>query len=187
MSMSIEAAQREVRSTYMGGFPGQFVSGVVWLISAFLGWWLSWSAARWALIIGGVFIFLLLEGAVRLNGRKPSLSPENPLNPLAMQIAFTLPLMLPLIVAAFMMRPDWLYPAFMVALGVHYLPFMFLFGMWQFGGLSLVLVGSGIVFGFAGTNQFVVAGWYGAAVQLVFAFICFSAYRQEQNISGGAP
>lgn len=187
MSMSIEAAQREVRNTYVGGFPGQFISSLVWFLSAILAAWVSWSAARWALIIGGVFIFLLLEGAVRLNGRKPSLSPENPLNPLAMQVAFTLPLMLPLIVAAFMAQPDWLYPAFMVGLGVHYLPFMFLFGMWQFGGLSFVLVGSGIVFGFAGANHFAVAGWYGAAVQLVFAFICFSAYRHERNFGGSAP
>ena len=50
---------------------------------------------------------------------------------------------LPLIFAATAYRQNWFYPAFMVALGSHYLPFIFLYGMWQFGVLAALLIGSG--------------------------------------------
>lgn len=179
--MNLVDAQREVREVFIGGFPGQFISGLVWLLSVSLGAWVSWQAAMWTLVLGGIFIFFALEAVSRLLGRKPSLSADNPLNPLLMQVAFTLPLMLPLVAAAFHGRPDWLYPAFMIALGVHYLPFMFLFGMWQFGLLGIVLVASGIILGIGMPASFLVAGWFGALVQLVFAFICLDAFARERR------
>jgi hypothetical protein len=37
--MDIQDAQREVRSVYIGGFWGQLVSSVIWLVSAALGTW----------------------------------------------------------------------------------------------------------------------------------------------------
>jgi len=37
--MTVSDAQREVRTVFLGGFPGQFVSGVVWLLSAGLAAW----------------------------------------------------------------------------------------------------------------------------------------------------
>src|SRR5690606_17041772 len=128
--MSLDDARREARCIYVCVAPGQLISSLVWFLSAALGTWVSWRAAMWALVAGGIFIFVALEAFIRLIGRRPSLSPGNPLNPLVMQIAFTLPFMLPLIVAAFRGQPDWLYPAFLVALGAHFLPFMFFFGLW---------------------------------------------------------
>jgi len=50
------------------------------------------------------------------------------MNALAMQVAFVLPLSLPLVFAATAYRQNWFYPAFMIALGSHYLPFIFLYG-----------------------------------------------------------
>jgi hypothetical protein len=35
--MNIQYAQREVRAVYIGGFWGQLVSSVIWLVSAALG------------------------------------------------------------------------------------------------------------------------------------------------------
>ncbi len=183
--MDIGAAQRDVRRVYSGGFPGLLISACVWLLSAVLGTWVSWQAAMWTLVLGGAFIFFSLEGFVRLLGRDPSLSADNPLNPLTLQLAFLLPMLLPLIVATFLLRADWLYPAFMVALGAHFLPFMFLFGMWQFGALGLLLTFSGLAFGLAPDEGFMVAGWYGAIVQALFAFMALSAVRRE--VSGAAP
>ncbi len=181
--MHIEAAQREVRRVYAGGFPGLLISAGVWIVAAALGTWVGWQAAMWALVIGGAFIFFALEVLLRAVGHNPALSAENPLNALTLQLAFLLPLLLPLIVAAFQHRDDWLFPAFMIALGAHFLPFTFLFGMWQFGALGMVMGLSGMVFGFATTESFVIAGWYGGAVQLLFAFMALSAIRREQ---GGA-
>ena len=54
-----------------------------------------------ALVLGGVFIFPLTTLVLRLSGRPASLRRENPLGFLAMQVAFTIPLAIPLILAAF--------------------------------------------------------------------------------------
>ncbi|HLU61635.1 MAG TPA: hypothetical protein VKZ99_04725 [Gammaproteobacteria bacterium] len=179
--MSLDDARREARCIYVCGAPGQLISSLVWFLSAALGTWVSWRAAMWALVAGGIFIFVALEAFIRLIGRRPSLSPGNPLNPLVMQIAFTLPFMLPLIVAAFRGQPDWLYPAFLVALGAHFLPFMFFFGLWHFGVIAMLLAGCGIVFGVVTTEAWQVAGWVGAVLQAVFAALLYSVYRQERG------
>ncbi|HEX8408827.1 MAG TPA: hypothetical protein VF883_08180 [Thermoanaerobaculia bacterium] len=39
--MQTHEAQLEVRAVYLGGFPGQLVSGLVWLAATAAGTWLS--------------------------------------------------------------------------------------------------------------------------------------------------
>ena len=39
--MDIQDAQRESRSVYIGGFWGQLVSSIIWLVSAALGTWVT--------------------------------------------------------------------------------------------------------------------------------------------------
>ena len=55
--MDIQDAQRESRSVYIGGFWGQLVSSVVWLVSAALGTWVTRKASILTVVIGGFFIF----------------------------------------------------------------------------------------------------------------------------------
>jgi hypothetical protein len=81
------------------------------------------------MVLGGVFIFPLTQLGLRLMGRPASVRPKNPLNGLAMQVAFTVPLAIPVIGAAALYNVNWFYPAFMIILGAHYLPFIFLYGM----------------------------------------------------------
>ena len=103
------------------------------------------------------------------------------MNALATQVAFTLPLNLPLILAATVHNRYWFYPAFMVALGSHYLPFMFLYGMWQFGALAAVLLGAGVVIGMYPPTVFSLGGWFTAATLLVFALIARSVVLSTQK------
>lgn len=56
----------------------------------------------------------------------------NPLGPLGMQVAFIIPCSYPVIGAAVLHNVNWFYPAFMVIVGAHYLPFVFLYGMWHY-------------------------------------------------------
>jgi len=179
--MEISEAQREVRQVYAGGFPGLLISSLVWFASSVLGSWVSWRAAMWTLVIGGPSIFLGLEILLRVIGHRPGLRQDNPLNPLVLQLVFLLPILLPLVIAAFLHRADWLYPAFMIALGAHFLPFMFLFGLWQFGALGIVFAGSAIALGMSGNEHFAIAGWYGALVQLLFALMLLNAVRHENR------
>ncbi len=77
----------------------------------------------------------------------------------------------PLIIAATAYRQNWFYPAFMIALGAHYLPFVFLYGMRQFAVLAGLLVGSGLIIGLCVPTVFSLGGWVTAAALLVFAFV----------------
>jgi len=180
-TVNISDAQRDVRSVFLGGFPGQLVSSLVCLLSAVLATWLSPKSAIIALFVGGFFIFPLTQLLLRLMGRSASLPKGHPMNALAMQIAFTLPLNLPLVAAATLYRLDWFYPAFMIALGTHYLPFIFLYGTPQFGVLAALLIGAGLTIGLYIPSVFSLGAWLTAAVLLVFAFVCRSVTQRESK------
>ena len=93
------------------------------------------------------------------------------MNALGMQVAFVLPFSLPLVLAATAYRQNWFYPAFTIALGSHYLPFIFMYGMWQFGVLAALLIGSGLLIGMYLPSIFSLGGWSTGLVLLVFAFV----------------
>jgi len=168
--MNISDAQKEVRTVYLGAFSGMIVTSIIWLISAAAGVWLSTSYAIMTLILGGTFIFPLSQLLLRSMGKPATLSKENPFGMLAMQIAFTIPATYPLIAAATIHNVNWFYPAFLVVVGAHYLPFIFLYGMPQFGILAALLVMLGTAIGTYFPDSFTLGGWIGAVVYLLFAF-----------------
>ncbi|SEP31285.1 hypothetical protein SAMN04487948_1447 [Halogranum amylolyticum] len=167
--MEVTKAQREIRSVYINGAVGQAVSGVIWLLSASLGTFLSVQAGVISLFVGGMFIFPLTQVALRLSGRSATVSSENPLDGLAMQVAFIVPLLIPVIGAAALYNINWYYPAFMVVVGVHYLPFVFLYGMKAYAVLAAVLIGGGVTIGWTLPDSFAVGGWVAAIALLVFS------------------
>lgn len=180
--MLIHDAQREVRTVFVGGFAGQLVSGIIWLVSAGLATWLSPTVGVWVLVGAGFFIFPLTQLTLRAMGRNPSLSPDNTLNGLAAQVAFTLPLNLPLVGAATLYRLDWFYPAFMIALGTHYLPFVFLYGMRHFAILAAILVGGGVVLGLYVQGPFFLGAWVTGATLLIFALVGLYVVKREGRL-----
>jgi hypothetical protein len=58
----------------------------------------------------------------------------------------------------------------MIVVGCHYLPFIFLYGMRQFGVLAALLIGSGLLIGMYLPTALTLGGWLTAALLLVFAF-----------------
>ena len=168
-TMDIAQAQSDVRTAFLGGFMGQLVSGVLWLTSAALGTWSSPRAAILFLVIGGIFIFPLTQFGLRIIGARGRLEKDNPLHSLGWQVAFTLPLSLPVVGAAALYKLNWFYPAFMVVLGAHYLPFVFLYGMRMFAALCGILVFAGISFGLYLQEPFSAGGWFTGVVLLCFA------------------
>lgn len=185
--MDVADAQREVRSVFIGGFPGQIVSGGLWLLSAGLGSWVSPSRGIVCLVLGGMFIFPLTQLILHLMRRPASLSRGNPMGQLAMQVAFTIPLTLPVVAGATLYRLNWFYPACMLVVGSHYLPFVFLYGMWQFAVLAGVLIGGGLVIGLYFGNSFTLGGWFTGVVLLLFAFVGRSvAVREARTLVNSA-
>jgi hypothetical protein len=61
-----------------------------------------------------------------------------------MQVAFVLPCSMPLLLPVSRFDLNLFYPALMILLGAHYLPFVFLYGMRIFGVLAAFLLGGGI-------------------------------------------
>jgi hypothetical protein len=179
--MEVQTAQREVRTVFLGGSIGQAVSGLIWLVSAALGTWVGPTAGIISLALGGAFIFPLTQLTLRLMGRQASLRRENPFNQLARQVAFVAPLMLPLIGAATLYNQNWFYPAFMIAVGAHYLPFMTLYGMWQYAILAAALMGGGVVIGMYLPDSFTPGGWFTGVVLLVFAVAAWRIAATEQQ------
>jgi hypothetical protein len=169
--MKVQAAQREVRQVFLGGAMGQLVSALLWLASAVLATWGTPRQAIVVLIVGGFFIFPATQAGLRLLGRRASLSPENPLGALGLQVAFTLPLSLPVVAGATLYKLNWFYPAFMIVLGAHYLPFVFLYGMRMFAVLCALLVGAGVAIGLHGSEWFSLGAWITTATLGVFALV----------------
>jgi len=169
--MEIKSAQQDMRSTFLRGSIGQMISGLIWLASAILGTWVSEQYAIIVLVLVGIFIFPLTQLTLRLLGHSGGLPKRHPMNQLAMQVAFIVPLSLPVIGAASLYNINWFYPAFMLIVGTHYIPFIFLYGMWEFAVLSALLIGGGVAIGMLLPNTFVIGGWFTATVLLLFAML----------------
>ena len=185
--MLIADAQRDVRSTFLGGFVGQLVSAVLWAVSAALATWGTPRQAIIVLVVGGFFIFPATQLGLRLLGRTGRLTPSNPFGQLGMQVAFTLPLSLPLVGAAALYRMDWFYPAFMIVLGAHYLPFVFLYGMPMFYALAGVLVSAGFLIGRYWHGPWQMGAWVTAVTLLAFGVIGRVLVSRETSVPAGVP
>ena len=177
--MQVQDAQREVRTVFVGGFWGQLVLSALWLVSAALGTWRTPRAAIFSLVLSGFFIFPITQLLLRSTGRPASLPRSNPLGNLAMQIAFTLPMCMLLLVPVTAFRLNWFYPALLILVGAHYLPFTFLYGMRMFIPLCAVLVGGGVVTALYFSGSFSLGGWVGGVTLFVFAWIGRASVQTE--------
>jgi hypothetical protein len=117
-------------------------------------------------------------------GRPAKLSAENSLGQLATQIAFTVPIGFILVFAATLYQQNWFYPASMIVVGAHYLPFIFLYGMPHFGVLAGMLIFGGVGIGLYGPDVFSLGGWVGAVILVALAFIGRSLILKEESREG---
>ncbi len=183
--MLVQDAQRHVRTVFMGGFWGQLVSSAIWLASAALATWSTPRAAMSTLVFGGFFIFPATLLLLRFTGGPASSatsSPQsNPLTKLGMQIAFTLPMTMLLLVPVTEFRLSLFYPALLILLGAHYLPFVFLYGMRMFIALCVILVSSGIVIALYLPQSFSLGAWVGGLTLFVFACIGRAIVKHESR------
>ena len=178
--MTLSDAQREVRSVFLGGSIGQLVTGAIWLISAALSTWAGERQGIIALFLGGMLIFPLTQLSLRLIGRPGTLGRDNPLSQYSLQSVFAMVAMYPLIYAAVLYNINWFYPAFMLVVGAHYLSFIFLYGMWQYGVLAAVLFGSGLTLAVILPNTFNLGGWIAGLVLVLFALTIWKTTAWKQ-------
>lgn len=181
--MDVQDAQRELRMAYMGGFWGQLVSSVIWLASAALGAWVSPKTSILTVVIGGFFIFPLTQLLIRLSPNRASVSAGNPFTSLGMQVAFVLPLSMLLLVPVALFRLNWFFPALLILVGAHYLPFATLYGMRMFLYLGGILVATGVLIAMYFADTFSLGSWIGGLVLFAFAWIGRSVAAREASAS----
>jgi len=178
--MQFSTAQKEMQTIFKNGAVGQAVSGFIWLVSAIFSTWVSRQSGVLILFFGGMLIFPLTQLALKLTGGNIHLTPGNPLENLGRQVAFIVPLCLPLVIGVYSANPNWYYPAFMIIIGAHYLPFITLYGSGLYAVLSAVLVGGGVLLGWFLPDQFVPGGWITAGLLLIFAVLLFRNNHSER-------
>jgi hypothetical protein len=179
--MNILESQREMRSAFFGGFAGQLVSGLIWLLSAAVATWISSKIAMAVLFFGSMGIFPLTQLVIRLLGRPGKVGSGNGLWPLGSQVAFTVPINFILVGAATLYRETWFFPAAMIVVGSHYLPFITLYGMKMFAVLAILLVFVGVGLVWLGSPIFSLGGWVTGILLIIFAFAGRKVVLNEEN------
>lgn len=179
--MHISDAQREMRSAFLGGFAGQTVAGLIWLAAAVVGTVSAPGTAMAVLFLGSAGIFPLTQAAVRMLGRPGRVSPENGLWPLGAQTAFTVPIGFLLVAAATLLEQTWFFPAAMIVVGAHYLPFVTLYGMRMYAALAAVLVIAGAGLALYGPSSFTLGAWFTGVVLIVAGAAARSQVLHEER------
>lgn len=180
--MRIDEAQADVRRVYRGGFAGQLVSGTLWLIAAAVATWVSPGASIATLFVGGMLIFPLTTLALRVAGGPAALPPGHPMAALATQIAFTVPAGMLVAVALGLTEPGLFFPASMIIVGAHYLPFVFLYGMRLFAVLAGLLILAGAVLLLGVPVGAPLGGWFAGALLVLFAFLLRASSERRGHL-----
>jgi hypothetical protein len=181
--MDIGDAQREMRIRFAGGFYGQLVSGLLWIVSASLATLNTHRTAITMLVVGGFFIFPITELLIRVSKGRSPLSTQNSLSQLGMQVAFVLPLSMPLLLPVSLYNLNWFYPAMMILLGAHYIPFVFLYGMRMFAVIAALIAGGGLVIAMYWSSSFSIGAWYTGVILVLSAVVGRTIIRREARKS----
>ena len=168
-----------------GGAVYLFVEAVLWLLSATFGALGAMPAAIITLLFGGMFIHPIALGVSRLL-KLPQLDAGNDLPMLNTWLALMIPLSLPLLFMAVAGgRTHLFYPAFAVIIGVHWLPFTYVYRMKSFALFAGVFVATGIVFGFVVTRFFALPGFIVGIELVVFGVLNLVLVRREMAVIEG--
>lgn len=185
-AVEITDAQADVRRTYRGGSVGQAVSAVVWAVAGVVHVTAGPGAAVATLFLGGVLIFPVTSVALRLLGGPVSLPTGHPMAALGAQLAFTVPVGMVVAVALAAQDVDLFFPAGMLVVGAHYLPFVHLYGDRFFAVLAVVLVAGGCVIATSASGAAPIGAWFTSAVLLVAAVVLHVRHRRTPG-EGGVP
>lgn len=183
VSPTIAGAQQDMRTAYLGGAPGLFVSGSVWLVAGLVCLWKSPQTAVWALYAGGVLIHPLSVVLTRLLGRTGRHAAGNPLGALAFASTIWMILMLALAYGIALWRIDLFFPAMLFVIGGRYLTFATVFGTRLFWacGAALALAG----YWLATLHAAPAAGAFaGGAIEIAFGAVVLAGARGAR---GAAP
>jgi hypothetical protein len=177
-TLTVAAAQQDMRTAYLGGAPGLFVSGTVWIIAGLVCLWKSPHDAVWALYAGGVLIHPFSVLLTRVLGRAGKHAAGNPLGMLAFASTIWMILMLALAYGIALWRIELFFPAMLFIIGGRYLTFGAVFGtklFWVCGGV-LAMAGYQLARLHAAPA---LAAFGGGSIEIVFGIIMLAGLRRR--------
>lgn len=172
-------AQAEVRNHYRSASVGQIYSGTIWILSAVAWSVLGTTSGVLVLLVGGFFIYPVTVLISRSLGHVASIPADNPLR----EAGFTIPIVgalgIPVVGVAALHDVDLFYPAFMVIMGAHYLPFSHLYGMRLFLAIGAGMWAAGLVIGLWFPDLAVFGAWATGLALIAAGTIANHEYRAE--------
>ena len=185
--MKIAMAQRDISAAYVGGAPGVFVSGVVWLIAGVVKQSESATVAFAVLFFGG----MLIVPASLLIARKVfgavTVSTENPFQRLGFEGTIMLFAGIIIAYALLSAAPELAFPALALAIGARYFAFRTIYDepiYWALGG-SLAIVATLQMLGLVAfsTNFLLVVG----ALECAFSAVLLWRWKRHVVPVGAGP
>lgn len=99
---------------------------------------------------------------------------------MATQLALTVPVGFLLALAFGVVAPHLFFPAAMIIVGAHYLPFVFHYGQKLFAVLGSLMITGGAVLIFTFSAPGALGGWLNAALMLVFGFFLYRSPASQE-------
>ena len=176
----LEIAQQDMRVAYLHGYPGVVISGMVWLVSAFVALNVSPEKAVWALLVGGVFIHPVSILLNKILGASGAHAPSNPLGRLAMEGTLFMIMCMPLAYGLSFQNVEWFFQGMLLIIGGRYLHFATLYGSklyWALG-IGLWLAGCLLFIINAPSHTTLLVG---AAMEIVFGVVMLMIIRSRKR------
>jgi hypothetical protein len=183
--LTFAAAQQDMRTAYLGGAPGLFVSGSVWTIAGIVCLWRSPQMAVWALYVGGALIHPVAALLTRMLGRSGRHAAGNPLGMLALATTIWMILALVLAYGISLWRIGLFFPAMLFVIGGRYLTFATLFGTKLFWvcGAALALAGYELASLHAAPAT---AAFAGGAIEIMFGIVTAAGVRRAARTASAS-
>jgi hypothetical protein len=178
--LTIADAQRDMRFGYLGGAPGMLVSALVWLAAGVVALYGAPMQPVVALFVGGMLIHpigVLLTKALRRPGAHTK---GNPLGALALESTIQMLMCLPLVYGAYLLKPEWIFPAMLLVIGGRYLTFQSMYGMRVYWACGAALGVAGYLLTKNGAPM-AVAAFTGSAIEFAFAAFIYNMVRKDQR------
>ena len=166
--MDSQAAQADLRASYVNGGPGAVVSGIVWFAAALTATIAGVAAGFVVLFFGGMTIFPLGTLIVRSVFRRDAPSDQNPGGRIVVETVFP---MIGGLFAAWLLlphRPEAVFPIAAIAVGAHYFGFRSAYGPIGYWVLATIMCVLGVAAVLGGVPHHGTVPYWIAAIEVGF-------------------
>jgi hypothetical protein len=180
-SQHMKYAQQDMRVSYLHGYPGVVVSGMVWLISALVALYVSPDKAVWTLLVGGVFIHPVSILLNKILGASGAHAHNNPLGKLAMEGTLFMIMCLPLAYGLSFQKIEWFFQGMLLIIGGRYLHFATLYGLRLYWALGIGLAAAAYLL-FTLNSSSHTTLFVGAAMEMLFGLVMLAILRRKSPL-----